>query len=312
MTLPGVVHVQAGYVPPPPDLTPGWDGVALEWEVDGQIWPLTNPRSGIVMKPGIECLLWPPIKHYAEESPAVFGAYWTGFTVEPRVAAWPIRLFHDGSTIEWIEFNEAFTRSLNPRREGTLRCRSAKTTRTLQLRYAGGLDASLQRDPTFFGWVDYDIRLIANRPLWAGPTVDQRWAAQAPANFFTGDPNNPIYISPSATLDSAVMSNPGDVEAWPVWTLEGPITVTSGPTRLGVNGRDLLVPFAIPDGQTLVIDTRPDKQVAIDSTGADRTEDLGSWNFTAIDPGDAVPLELEMTGNGTVTCSLEPLYFGAF
>lgn len=312
MTLPGVVQVQRPYVPPPPDLTPGWDGMSLTWEVDGEDWPLTDPRSGIVMKGGIEGLLFPEIKHYTEASPAVYGAYWTGFTVDPRTVAWPIRLFHDGSSLEWIAFNAAFTRSLNPATEGVLRCRTAATERTLRLRYSGGLNAALQRDPTFFGWVDYDVRLVANRPLWAGPLVEQRWAAAASGNFFTGDPANPIYISPSATLETAVMENPGDVEAWPVWTLVGPISVESGPTRLGVAGRELLVPFAIPDGQTLVIDTRPDAQWAIDSTGADRTEDLGSWAFTPIERGAAVPLALEMTGNGSVTCSLEPLYFGAF
>lgn len=312
MTLPGVVQVERPYVPPPPDLTPGWDTLVLEWEAAGRTWTLSNPRDGIVMKPGIEGLLFPEIKHYSEASPAVYGAYWTGFTVEPRTVAWPLRLFHDGSSLEWIALNEAFTESLNPAEEGILRVRSARTERTLRLRYSGGLNTNLQRDPTFFGWVDYDVRFVANRPLWAGPLIEQRWGAAESANFFTGNPAAPIYISPSATLETAVMRNPGNVPAWPVWTLEGPITVGGGPTKLGVNGRTLLVPFAIPDGEQLVIDTRPDAQVAIDWNGDDRTEDLGSWAFTPIGRGEEVPLSIEMTGNGSVVCALEPLYFGAF
>lgn len=312
MTLPGLVRVEQPYTPPPPDYTPGWTSLSLEWEVGDDVWTLTNPRSGIIMKSGIEGLLFPPIKHFVEESPAVFGAYWTGFTIDPRVASWPIRLFHDGSSLEWIALNAAFKESLNPAREGTLRCRTAASVRTIKLRYTGGLDAALQRDPTFFGWADYDIRLVANRPLWAGPLVERRWGAAEPANFFTGNPAFPVYISPSATLETAVMPNPGQVPAWPVWKLEGPITVGSGPTQLGVAGRTILVPFAIPAGQSLVIDTRPDAQTAILSTGVDKTEDLGSWAFTSIQPGAEVPLTLAMSGDGRVTCSLEPLYYEAF
>lgn len=308
MTLPGLVFAQRPYVPPAPEMTPGWTKLVLEWEVDDVIWTLSNPREGIIMKRGIEGLLFPPIRHYREESPAVHGSYWTGYTVESRVVAWPIRLFHDGSTLEWIQFNRAFKKSLNPGQEGIFRVRSADTVRTMKLRYESGLATGLALDPTFFGWADYDIRLQADRPLWAGPVIERKWEAGEPADFFTGDPENPIYISPSATLASATMPNPGDVEAWPVWTLEGPI---DGPTTLGVDGRDLLVPFEIPAGMTLTIDTRPDAQVAIDSTGVDRTEDLGSWAFTAIERGDEVPLALDMTGNGSVSCSLEPLYFEA-
>lgn len=316
MTLPGLVLAQRPYIPPAPDYTPGWDGLVLEWIYDDVVWSLSNPRDGIIMKPGIEGLLMPPIKHYREDSPAVNGAYWTGFTVDPRTVAWPIRLFHDGSTAEWIDYNEAFTKALNPAREGTFRVRSVRTVRTMKMRYQSGMDAALQRDPTFFGWVDYDIRFQADRPMWAGPEVVRSWAAAAAADFFTGDPANPIYISPSATLDTAVMPNPGDIEAWPVWTLEGPITVTGGPTKLGVAGRDLLIPFDISTGEKLVIDTRPDAQTAIlypvAGPPVDKTEDLGSWAFTPIEAGDEVPLTLEMSGNGSVSCALEPLHYKAF
>lgn len=118
----------------------------------------------------------------------------------------------------------------------------------------------------------------------------------------------PYYIGSGQSIANATMSNPGDVAAWPVWTVNGPFTSA----EVGVDGRKVVVPFAMLAGESLTIDTAPSAQTAIDHTGAERTASLGAADFAPIEPGESVALSLSLVGAGSISASLQPLHFRAW
>lgn len=61
------------------------------------------------------------------------------------------------------------------------------------------------------------------------------------------------YLSSGGSLGSATFSNDGDVPTYPIWTVVGPTTAVS----FSVEGSNIVVPFAIPDGYAVQIDMDP-------------------------------------------------------
>lgn len=65
----------------------------------------------------------------------------------------------------------------------------------------------------------------------------------------------PLFLSAAAVFADDTVNNPGDFEAWPVWTISGPasnITVTNLTT-----GKSFSLTLTLGSAQTLVIDLRP-------------------------------------------------------
>lgn len=118
----------------------------------------------------------------------------------------------------------------------------------------------------------------------------------------------PFTIMSGSNLASAAIDNPGDEPAFPAWTLAGPFTSAS----VGVGPSQIVVPFAMAAGESLVIDPRPSAQTAITGAGVDRTGDLGAVAFAPVEPGIPRPLSLSMVGAGSVTATLLPLYWRAW
>jgi hypothetical protein len=103
------------------------------------------------------------------------------------------------------------------------------------------------------------------------------------------------------------MTNPGDVEAYPIWTLTGPLTSAS----IAIDGRTITVPFAVPSGQTLVIDTNPNQLTAI-MAGVDKITQLSSADFAPLPVGVDIPIALALAGSGSCEISITPLYYRAW
>lgn len=112
------------------------------------------------------------------------------------------------------------------------------------------------------------------------------------------------------------MNNPGDVPAWPIWTVTGPFktfTLSVDGHKIswnysGFNGKD----FENSTGKVR-IDTRPDVQTAeVVPSGADRTVTLKDIDFTPIAPGAEVEVGITIDGTGFATCELRPQYLRAW
>lgn len=121
-----------------------------------------------------------------------------------------------------------------------------------------GQDSALyaQRIPATF---------IAHDPYWyaVGDTAIVYTGDVETATFF---PFFPLRLSASSVfVDDTSVLNPGDLEAWPVWTIEGPASnvVISNQTTV----YSLTLSTTISDGQSVTIDTRPGAKTVLNDAG---------------------------------------------
>ena len=307
------------YVPPP--LNPGWERAQVVWEAwDGSTWTLSDPDGGVfVVRGGMRGLGMPTgIKHYRDQSPATHGAQWRGLVYESREVFWPLYLYADGGTREWVERDAAFWASLHPEHEGRLSIIvPGVSTRSLMLRLESDGGWAPEMDPTFFGWAQYGITLMADQPLWEGSPVRLTWAAGTPPLFHGGEtPGDPIIrIASGRTASTATVTNPGQAEAWATWTFYGPLGATGA--MVTVDGRDIDVPFEVVAGDKVVIDTSPREQTAYlvhpDGSSEDVFGLLGAFEPWPIQAGDAADLTLLLRdGTGSIGLEMVPLHLRAW
>jgi hypothetical protein len=290
-------------VTPPPPVSP-WRRAAMSWRGwDGSEWDLSNPESGVFLTGDIEGLGMPTHQAWIGESPAVHGQYYRGHVVEPRPVFWPLFLYSDEGTDEWVELDRAFWRSLQPGKHGTW----TVGKRSLSCRFVDDGNHSFPRDPFYRGWAAYGVRLIADNPFWTGEPARRYWDQGSGGNAFDAGPDAALVISSGSKLSTAKMTNEGDLEAWPVWTIKGPLTSVT----VGVDGATVQWNVALDADDILVIDTDPTVQSAW-LNGADVTDQLGTADFAPIPSGLEVPLSLTMAGTGSVEAVITPRYYRAW
>ncbi|MFF1382766.1 hypothetical protein ACFVWT_04290 [Arthrobacter sp. NPDC058288] len=313
------------YIPPTPPAPP-WRGISLSWTGwDGSEWELTRPATGLFLRPGVRGLHLPSFERLSSSSPMVPGSRHRGTSTGDREVHWPVYLYSDDSSAGFLARDQAFWRSLDPDMEGTWTAAVPNGgRRTLDLRLLNS-DDDMARDPIKHGWANYSITLLADDPYWLGETVTKSWAQGDMRPYYItpedraayGYPDDAIhYLSPGGSLGSATFTNDGDVPAYAVWTAIGPTTAVS----FGVGGRDIIVPFDIPDGYAVQLDTDPvNGQVlwfgAWNSVNksllapVDRTAELSPASaFVPIPRGQDRPLTIQMTGFGTVIASVRNKY----
>lgn len=315
-----IVLGQAVPRPPRPPVNPGWDRARVLWRGwDGSEWDLTDPRGGVfLVRGGMRGLGMPKIEHYRDRSPAVHGAFYRGTSYAPREVFWPVFLYHDGSTREWVERDRAWWDSLHPEHEGVLTVEvPGVSSRSIRVRLEDDDDWVPEVDPAFMGWASYGVRLQADQPLWEGQAAPgNEWTADDPVPFHGGKtPGAPVIrISSGRTMAAATLTNPGDVEAWPIWTFNGP-TGEAGATAT-IAGRTVSVALELALGEKVVIDTRPTEQTAFkySATGSitDVFEYVNEIDFAPVPARSTVDLVLTTSGSGRISVDLTPLYLRAW
>lgn len=279
----------------------GWDGVE---------WVISDWRSGVFLtQEGTEGLGMPTFTDWAAPgSPFVHGQVFTGYIANPRDLFLPLYLYHDGESEDWRSRDAAFWKSMRPGRRGTLSVETTGGTRTIRARYAGGGEDAYARDPHYFGWARYGVKLVADDPFWYAQPTTKTWEQPEVRDFFNRPGKAaPFNIIASSTLDTARITNPGDMEAWPIWEVRGPVTTVD----LGVAGRRVTYRKPIAEGKSLKVDCDPRQQLAL-LDGEDVTGDLGEYGFAPIPAGADVALSLAMVGTGTVTATINPRYLRAW
>jgi len=284
-----------------------WGAMSVLWEGwDGSVWDLNNRDGGVVLLSSVEGLHAPRITRHTSSSLAIPGNRLRGWHAEARDVFWPIYLFGDSSE-GWQRRNSAFFKTIHPDRAGTWRVRAGGHTRTLRLTGVFDDAHSYKFDPFVVGWARHGITLEAAQPYWEGEKVTAGpWKAPEIGDFF-GAGGPPFFISSSNSFAKAVIINPGDLESWGVWTAVGPLN----DVELGVGGAVITVPFDVPAGQVLVIDTDPRNPTAT-MNGVDMTTALGLQEYAPVPDGDEVELHVGASGSGEIQYDLIPLYFRAF
>lgn len=319
----GILVTSPRPFPPPPPAVP-WPGVAaMRWLVpdlvpegdapEAHALNLLDPQAHglMLVQNGVRGLGMPKVQRWAATAPAVDGSRWRGHRVEEREVFWPLLVWSDAGTDAWLARDQRLWAGLRPDLVGLWQIATPSGWRTLRCRWTEA-DDQFTRDPMRSGWNVYGISLVAEQPYWEGATSTIQWSSGAGVPFLPGPP---FTMSGSRSLNDATLDNPGDVPLWPVWRIHGPCSTA----RVGVAGAVIEVPFAVPAGQTLVIDTSPEAQTATmyptgrySGNGLDRTGLLGAAAFAPVPPAGRVVLSLAAAGGGSVECSVTPRYYRAW
>lgn len=324
----GVPYIPAFAHPEP------WVGVRMSWiGPDGTEWDLTGSAAvGVHMQAGVRGLSMPPVQHQMTTTAATAGSRWRGSRTGMREVFWPVWVWCDTGSQEWLDYDRAWWDSLDPRTTGTWKVtQPGGEARTLPLRYVSDGDPSWAFAPGMKEWVPYGLTLQAEAPYWRGAQVEQTWTAVEPEDFFDAAGSPPFHISSGRTTATAEMTNPGNVDAFPVWWVIDATTAT-----VGVGDRIIDIPFTVASNRLLVVDTSPAVRTAVEvdlypdgltaagreawvaaqlPTGTDRTTELGATTkFGAIPAGDSINLTITTTGAGVgrVRASFVPQFWRAW
>lgn len=279
---------------------------------DGTEWDLSSGQSGVYLRPGVRGMGMPPMIRYAPKSAAVAGSNYRGTIPDERDVFWPVTVVRKTGSQDWIDHNQAFYRALcMPEQLSTwVVTQPGGEVRTLPIRivddgnFTWASDADV--DPELAGFATYGFTLVAEAPYWRGARIPVNWKPQTTVPFFSSS-GSVFGISSANATFGARISNPGSVDAWPVWTVYGPFTAAA----VGVGSDQVTLPFTVGAGHWVKIDTDPTVQTATDDLGADRTGDLGTVDFAQVPPGNPAQLNVTMTGTGSVDVEITPAYYTA-
>lgn len=197
------------------------------------------------------------------------------------------------------------------RGEGTLRVQvDGGIERELRCRYAGGLELSESQRENGRIWQKFVLTLRAVDPFWYGRNaIVATYLAATGGSFF---PILPLRLASSTIFADAIVTNAGDVEAWPVWTITGPGSglVLSNQTT----NKRLALTQALLGGETVTIDTRPGQKTVRKNDGANLFGSLSSdSSLWSLQVGDN-SIRVELSGSTTassVVLSYYTRYLGA-
>lgn len=298
-----------------PEIVAAWKGLQITWTgFDGVVWDLTSPSSGAVLAPGgLRGLNMPPIERYSSSTPALAGSRYTGYRVGEREVFWPLFVFSRIGSDDFMRTDASFWSTMRVDRPGVWTvARDGGRPRFLHCRYTDDGDQSYDTDPVLAGWSLYGITLVADtQPMWEGESLTWTFLRDATPSGWFASTGSVFLIGPSSTLSGASVSNPGDLEAWPVWSVVGPCDSGS---RLSVGGGALNLNAPIGDGVIVTIDTRPDSMAATASTGADLSGSV-EWGPLPVPPGSVVGADIALSNPGIgaqVSVRLTPLYYRAW
>jgi hypothetical protein len=307
------------YTPPPPPVSPV-AGLAMTWTgADGRAWNLNDPDGGVcLLLEAVEGMHLPEFADYVQEFDGIDGQEYSGGVARARQVEWPIFVFSDASSAEWLAIEQAWWGSFKPRGSvgvWTVTGPSGES-RHLNCRLTSDGGYAHSMDPSAVGWAQYPVTLVADDPWWhGGPIQGGPWTPAAPVLFFGGgDPATgvqlapPFGITPSNTFANATMFNPGDEPTYLEWTLNGPITAAT----ITVDGGSIGIP-AITAGQTLVVNTSPDNPTAF-LNGTEVSGLINPWDPRPLPPQTDVAVDLAVTfGTGaSITATAPTNYWRAF
>ncbi|MEU8948782.1 phage tail domain-containing protein [Streptomyces sp. NPDC048489] len=275
-------------------------------------WP------AMMLQPGAVGLDMPPFEIFSDDSPNLDGSIYRGHRAAAREILLPVFIYGiDRSSMKRLK--RQISSALNPRNGFAVLTfmESDGVIRRLTCYYKGGMEGAEGQDTSGFRWVSYGIQLTALDPWFYGEDeVAASWS------FGTAQPMLgkflPLTIGKGETSSGKlVVTNPGDIEAWPVWTLKGPIQ------SFKLKGPDGKATFQIPApagggnavaaGRTLTVDCRPGFKTLLDDQGNNYFPQLSAnpslWSL----PSGTSTIDATLvsgSGSPSVTLTFTPRYAG--
>jgi len=227
--------------------------VATWYAPDGTVWPLMNEDSGWFTLPDGITGLGAAALSFTNDKRIRGGVRVRHIQPDERVITWPLHIYSDESHTEfvqrWRRVMRAFTQTtqLGP---GWLEiARPDGSARRVQAFYQDGFDGARGLGVLSDQVV---ITLLCEDPYWQDttPTVIRRQHA-------VGTPYLDPYptVSSSQVLGDTTLVNPGDVTAWPEWTITGPATGLTA--TLHTTGEAFTLTGTLAAGEQATIRTNP-------------------------------------------------------
>lgn len=251
----------------------------------------------------------PPIEFVEEETAGREGARIRRVKVPPREIAVPV-LFSGETSIDLRQQLRTVVRKMYPALgDGRLQGVAPDgEVREIVCRYRDGLQGDESTGDN--GQLTLPAVLIfraAEDPFWRSqtPTEIEFTTGESPSFF----PFFPLELAKSSIFGGITVTNEGDVEAWPIWTITGP----GGPLTLtnDTSGESLILATVLSAGEQVTIDTTPGiKTVTLDdSTNLYPDLDPGSSLWPLQPAENAVTVELvDATVDSAVALSYRARY----
>ncbi|MEV0472322.1 phage tail domain-containing protein [Streptomyces prunicolor] len=287
---------------------------------EGEEIPLTGFKSSswpaIVLQPGVSGLDLPPFDLHTDDSPNLDGSMFRGARAVARQVLLPVFVYGiDRRTLR--DFKRKLANALNPKAGYCVLTfvEQDGIPRRLQCYYTGGMEGNESADTAGFSWISYGIQLNAVSPWFYSDTQQAASWSFGTAQPFLGNPFFPVRLDDGTPSSSTLtVDNPGDIEAWPVWSITGPLKEFefTGPdgTRFGIpaqaGGADCL-----QSGRTLTIDCRPGYKTVKDDQGTNYFPLMSSNPSLWSVPSGTSTFQTDLvsgSGTPTVKMALDPRY----
>ncbi len=251
----------------------------------------------------------PPISFVEEEVPLQPGSRMRQVKVLPRDVDLPILI--RGTDVDDVRYKIAgLLDLLDPERgAGKLRVKAGDGTQLdLNCYYSGGLEGEEGGDLWGPDWCKAILSFRAVDPFWYQTyPLTASYVLGDPPPFF---PLLPLNVASSTLfVPATVITNPGQVETWPVWTIVGPgsnITLENATT-----GESMVLSIILADLERLELDTRPGRKTVKHGDGTNAYDHLSATSslWPLVKGGNVVSLIMGGTGaNSALTLSFTPRF----
>ncbi|WP_406153569.1 phage tail family protein [Streptomyces anulatus] len=233
----------------------------------GKDWP------SFFMQAGATGLDMPPFELHSDDSPNLDGGMYRGTRATQREVLLPIFIWGvDRKTLK--DQKRKLLASLNPKNGYCVLkfMESDGQPKYLYAYYKAGLEGNESEDSAGFRWLKIGIQMTAFDPWFYSDRLQVAEWDFGQGDAFFGASFLPLNLSQGFPSEVTLpVVNPGDIEAWPVWEITGPVQSFNftGPDKksfaidLQSGGGDV-----VPTGRTLTIDTRPGYKTLKDDQGA--------------------------------------------
>lgn len=277
---------------------------------EGTEWDLSNinPDVGYFTTDGIGGWGAPPFEIVTDPVPRG-GEAIRAIRSQASRLTWPLHIYAD-THMQFITRYRALKRAIlmTARRNlpGVLKvARPDGSARTIEVYYEDGFGGEPGEN-----WVSANPVLTLFCPDGSWKDTEQMVitrVTEPASSFYTPW----LTISSSQVIGSSVIVNPGDVHAWPVWTINGPatsITATNSTT-----GEAFTLTYAINVGQTITITTdRPTVRGPAGENIAGSLNWPGAWLWGLAPGNNNVTFTVAGAGTGTqIRMAFYPRYEGA-
>ena len=293
-----------------------WDLIDGLYRVENAAGVTVGGGNGPALSSGeVEGMGHPNVDVFGRETPRTPGRVRTGTRAKVRTAFLPLILDVQGA--EWVAVQRLFWSCLSPDRTVVWRVYAPDMSwRELNV-YLDPTDFPHRFDPSKM-LQRFGVTLSADDPFWLGPEQVAATAAEPSGALFFGNGAPAFNISAGSQDGSTALTVAGDVDVWPVLTVQGPAS--------GFRVAPLFDPGEVTGAvnvsasQKLVIDFDPRSQAAMlrassaTSGGTNVTTQLTTRKFFPVAANvstQSMVVLLSMIGAGRATLTYRPRYWRA-